>query len=227
MTLITWDDIQEEKRIEKAEHFKMYDEAIKRREITWDKTALAMHKADDIGGEGERYVRLLLRSLGHKVGGKSPDRDWDFSMWVKGSKGEERVKCEVKTSQWYYTTQQGTQLRDRYKYKGTCQFCSIKPAKFDYIFFNFVQPTGIKTYFAKSSLVDNDYHLKKIQINWQNELHQEIEWPKGLSAKEEKSGAFGNACDFLLHKRLNNTVDHRKKQINKITKHWNNFKVCA
>jgi hypothetical protein len=178
MTKITWNDVKQEELDEKLPIFKKYEKIMQNKGFPFDETAKEFWLSGDIGGDGERYARAYLRNMGHEVGTKSKDINYDFEMFVKSDngRGRKRLRCEVKTSRWQPT--QGSEGNE-----GICTFSGIQPMKHDVCFFIFVEPTGLRMYYAYSEL---------LRESWQNH-----------SFENYNSKVYGDACAFMYNRRLN------------------------
>ena len=233
MTLITWDDVEKERLAEKTPKIEDYQRLLDGRDIEWEETAKKMWMSEDIGSDGERYVRTLLRSYGHEVEGKSEDENFDFGMDIRDKRyknNKKRLKCEVKTARW--RPKQGTEKT------GHCQFSGLKPWKFDVCFFVFIEPTGVRVCYAESSLVNDDYvdvrklaqrlkaaktqaeinkAFKPVGISFETRLPSiigmDIDWPKWMYSNDKR---FGSAEEFMLDKKINSMDKNTKQAIKEL-----------
>ena len=233
MGLITWDDVEQERLEEKTPKLEQYQQLLDGRDIEWEDTAKKMWMSEDIGSDGERYVRTLLRSYGHEVEGKSEDENFDFGMYIRDKRyknNKKHIKCEVKTARW--KPKQGTETT------GNCQFSGLKPWKFDVCFFVFIEPTGVRVCYAENSLVQDDYvdlhklvqrmktaktqaernkAFKPVGISFETCLPQRfgssISWPKWINSNDKR---FGSAEEFMLDKKINSMDKNTKQAIKQL-----------
>jgi len=198
MTTITWNDVKQEELDEKLPIFKKYEKIMQNKGITFDETAKEFWLSGDIGGDGERYARAYLRNMGHEVGTKSKDINYDFEMFVKSKngRGRKRLRCEVKTSRWQPI--QGSECNE-----GLCTFSGIQPMKHDVCFFIFVEPTGLRMYYAYSELLRESWQNNSFGVKWDSKLNQPIKFKKPHILASHNSKVYGNACAFMYNRRLN------------------------
>ena len=198
MTTITWNDVKQEELDEKLPTFKKYEKIMQSKGFAFDETAKEFWLSGDIGGDGERYARAFLRNMGHEVGGKSQDINYDFEMFVKGKngRGRTRLRCEVKTSRWQPI--QGSEDNE-----GACTFSGIQPEKHDVCFFIFVEPTGLRMCYALSELLCDAWQNHSFGIKWESKLNQPIRFKKHYLLDGHDPKVYGDAAHFMYNRRLN------------------------